>query len=264
MIITNYHTHTTFCDGKNTAEEMVVSAIEKGLSEIGFSGHSPIDFDCSWAMKREEIELYKKTLFDLREKYKDKIKIYVGIEQDYFSTTSTKGYDYVIGSVHYVYKNGKYLSVDTSAEEMKKFVEDEYNGDVYSYCEDYYKLVKDIYNKTKCQIIGHFDVVTKFNEVLPMIDTSCDRYKKAVSDALSELLLTPAIFEINTGAISRGYRTEAYPENYIIDRIAKSRKPFVVNSDTHNIESIDCGIVDAYKMLEGKSYPYIKSLKEIL
>ena len=36
MIKSNYHTHTNFCDGKSTAEEMVKSAIEKNLIFLGF------------------------------------------------------------------------------------------------------------------------------------------------------------------------------------------------------------------------------------
>ena len=41
----NLHTHTCFCDGKNTPEEMVISAIEKGMDVLGFSGHSSSSFD---------------------------------------------------------------------------------------------------------------------------------------------------------------------------------------------------------------------------
>ena len=38
----NLHTHTTYCDGKNTAEEMVQKAIELGFRSLGFSGHAPM------------------------------------------------------------------------------------------------------------------------------------------------------------------------------------------------------------------------------
>ena len=39
-MISNFHTHTTFCDGTGTPEQMVVSAIEKGFDVLGFSSHS--------------------------------------------------------------------------------------------------------------------------------------------------------------------------------------------------------------------------------
>ena len=34
----NFHTHSKFCDGKNTAEEMVLAAIDKGFTVLGFYG----------------------------------------------------------------------------------------------------------------------------------------------------------------------------------------------------------------------------------
>ena len=40
----NFHTHTTYCDGKETAEQMVQAAIAKGFTRLGFSGHGFNDF----------------------------------------------------------------------------------------------------------------------------------------------------------------------------------------------------------------------------
>ena len=263
MILSSYHTHSTYSDGKNTLEEMVLSAIYRGCTEIGFSDHAPMSFDCEWSIKQEELESYKQEVLQLREKYKSKIKIYLGIEQDYYSVPAS-GYDYIIGSVHYVYKNGCYLPCDLSAEAMKSFVNEHYNGDVYAYCEDYFDLVKDVYRKTKCQIIGHFDLVTKFNERLPMIDVNHPRYVKAIDRALSELSKAPAIFEVNTGAISRGYRADAYPDDKTLDKMAKTGKPFVITSDTHNVETITFGFENQQAKLDTKGYKYIASLEEII
>ena len=260
----NYHTHTVFCDGKNTAEEMVLSAIEKDMAEIGFSVHAPLPFKETWDIKMEKMPEYISTLKLLREKYKDQIKIYIGIEQDYYSEGSTDEFDYVIGSVHYIYKDGAYLPLDLSPEATKENIVKYYDGDALAYCEDYYKLVKDVYNKTKCQIIGHFDMITKFNERMPMIDTNHPRYKAAAVDAIAELVKTPAIFEINTGAISRGYRTTPYPSDYLLDIMAESGKPFVINSDSHSVDSIDFGIKKMMLTLDRCGYKYIKSLEEIL
>ena len=264
MIVSTYHTHSNYSDGKNTLEEMVQSAIKCGMKEIGFTDHAPMTFFCSWSMDEKNVQGYKNEILALKEKYKDQIKIYLGVEQDYYSVEADKDYEFILGSVHYVYKNGEYLPVDISASGVHDFIHKHYNGDAYAYCEDYFKLVGDIYEKTKCHIIGHFDLVTKFNEKLPMIDINNPRYVKAYTDALNKLLKTPAIFEINTGAISRGYRTSPYPDNNMIDIIAKSGKKFAICSDTHNIESVDCNLEIERKKLDNKGYTYIKSLKEIL
>lgn len=264
MIVSTYHTHSTYSDGKNTLEEMVLAAIECGMPELGFSDHAPMIVESTWGMKEERVQSYINDVLALKEKYKDKIKIYLGIEQDYFSTKADNAYEYILGSVHYVYKNGEYLPVDESAATMKAFVDKHYNGDVYSYCEDYFELVGNIYEKTRCHIIGHFDLVTKFNEQWNAIDINNERYVRAYTKAIEKLLKSPAIFEINTGAISRGYRTGAYPDANMIDLIAKSGKPFVICSDTHNVGSIATNLENERELLEKKGYKYAKSLSEIL
>ncbi len=264
MIVSTYHAHSTYSDGKNTLEEMVQAAIKCGMKEIGFTDHAPMTFFCEWSMDASRVQDYKNEVLALKEKYKDQIKIYLGIEQDYYSVDADSDYDFILGSVHYVHKNGEYLPVDLSASAMNDFVNKHYNGDVYAYCEDYFKLVGDIYERTKCHIIGHFDLVTKFNEKLPMIDINNLRYVKAYEEALNKLLNTPAIFEINTGAISRGYRTNPYPDNNMIDIIAKSGKPFAICSDTHNTESVAYSLEQERENLDKKGYDYIKSLEEIL
>lgn len=263
MSLSSYHTHSIYSDGKNTLEEMVLSAIEKGCREIGFSDHAPMQFRCDWSARAEKIEEYKKEVVALKEKYKGKIDIFLGIEQDYYSTPAS-GYDYIIGSVHFVYKDGEYIPVDISADEVKSYIDRLYDGDVYGYCEDYFKLVKDICEVTKCQMIGHFDLVTKFNERLPLIDINHPRYVKAVDDALEALLKSDAIFEVNTGAISRGYRTTPYPDERTMEIIAKSGKPFVITSDTHNKDTVTFNFEEQESSLSSKGYKYIKSLKEII
>ena len=86
----DYHTHTTYSDGKDTPEEMVLSAIEKGLNEMGFSDHSYTFFDESYCIKKDRIAEYKSEIARLKAKYSDKIKILCGIEQDFYSAESVE------------------------------------------------------------------------------------------------------------------------------------------------------------------------------
>ena len=65
--------------------------------------------------------------------------------------------------------------------------------------------------QTGADIIGHFDLVTKFNELGGYLDLSDPRYVRAWKAAVDALLSYDRPFEINTGAISRGYRTTPYP-----------------------------------------------------
>ncbi len=245
----NYHTHTTYCDGKNSAEEMVQKAIELGLSEIGFSGHSYTEFDLEPCMTREGTELYKKEINALKEKYKDKIKILLGIEYDYHSDEPTEDYDYILGSVHYLYKNGEYLCIDYSRDKQIEAVNKYYGGDFYSYIEDYYKTVADLYNKLKCDIIGHFDLITKYNADGSLFDINHPRYIAAWQAAADAIIKTPAVVEINTGGIARGYVKSPYPSEDIINYFKKNGKKLIYSSDCHNKDFLLCGYEAVEKYL---------------
>ena len=245
MIPCNYHTHTCFCDGKNTPEEMVLEAIRLGCREIGFSGHSHTPFDDSFCMSKENTLAYIDAVRAAQEKYGAQIKIYLGIEQDYHSPESTEGYDYIIGSVHYVEKDGVHLSVDECKQTQIDIVNGYYGGDFYGFAEDYFATVADVYNRTRCHIIGHFDLIAKFNREGDLFDPGHPRYQAAAQKALDALLDTPAILEVNTGAMSRGYTTEPYPSRDILSRWLSAGKEIIFSSDCHSKDHILFGY-DAY------------------
>lgn len=234
----DYHIHTSFSDGANTPEEMIESAIEQGFSEIGISDHCYTDFDESYCIKKCDLPRYSETIKDLKKEYAGKINILCGIEQDFFSDSPTDPYDYVIGSVHYVLCGGKYLPVDESAATQKKTVEEYFGGDALSYCEEYYKTVADVAGKTGCDIIGHFDLVSKYCEVSDLFDVTSKRYVTAAVDAADSLLYSGKPFEINTGAISRGYRTSPYPSKPLLDYLIARGAKFILSSDSHKKENV--------------------------
>lgn len=248
MIPSNYHTHTTFCHGADTPEELVQEAIRLGCPAIGLTSHSFTDFDDSYCMTKEGTEAYIAEVRALQEKYKDQIKIYLGVEQDFYSDDPTDAYDYAIGSVHYVKKDGVYLSIDESKENQQNFVAKHYGGDWYAFAEDYFATVAQVYEKTGCQIIAHFDLLTKFNSDGDLFDTKHPRYLAAAEKALEALLKTPAALEVNYGAIARGYTQQPYPETWVLERWLKAGKPVCFSSDCHNRNQLLFGY-DDYKTL---------------
>lgn len=84
----NYHTHTELCNhAKGSNEEFVLAAIEAGFDEIGFADHSPWPFEnfvSGMRMTADELPMYCRSIKALKEKYKDKISIRLGLECEYF------------------------------------------------------------------------------------------------------------------------------------------------------------------------------------
>ncbi len=234
----NLHTHTTYCDGKNTAEEMVRAAIELECEGIGFSGHSTILTSPDWTMSEAAEKRYIDEINELKEKYRDKIEILLGIECDVLSNIDVTQYDYVIGSVHHSVVGN--IPIDLAADDLKRSVDEYFGGDFYALAEDYYGELSTVVEKTSCDIVAHFDLITKFNEGGVLFDETNKRYRDAAYSCLETLVRKDVIFEINTGAISRGYRREPYPSREILTRMAELGARLTVTTDCHNAEHILC------------------------
>ena len=256
----NFHTHTTYCDGKSTPEEVVLSAIEKGLRVIGFSGHSGPDF-CTYRMR--DVEGYKKEIKALKEKYKNDIEIYLGIEEEALTFVQREEYDYILGSSHYVEKNGEFYPVDSSIEKFNRCIE-VFGGDYLKFCEAYYERFLSYLKARKPDIIGHFDLVTKFDEK-NIINLGSDvKYRQMALKYAKEAIELGLIFEMNTGAISRGYRTSPYPSMDILHEIKKAEGKITVCSDSHHKDTLtesfelaenilkDVGFKEVYTMKNGE------------
>ena len=247
-MISNYHTHTSFCDGNDTPEELIKTALSLGMDAIGFSGHSYTYFDESYCMSKQGTFEYKKAINSLKEKYKDEIKILLGVEQDYYSLEETKDYDFVIGSVHYIKKGKNFFPIDESKELLIENVNLYYNGDIYALIEDYYSTVADVYNRTKCDIVGHFDLITKFNENAELFDEKNPRYIAAYKKALESLKAAQCVFEVNFGAVAKGYRSTPYPSQEILMLLKKYNKKIMFSSDCHSKDKLLFGYDEYMKI----------------
>ena len=252
----NFHTHTCLCDGKDTPEELVLRALELGCPALGFSGHSYAPYDEGYCMSVAQTAEYKAEIRRLQQKYTGRICIYMGIEQDFYSEAFTEGYDYVIGSVHYLRKNGAYLPVDASQAQQAQAVQDYYGGDWYAFAEDYYRTVAQVRERTGCRIVGHFDLVTKFNEGDTLFSTRHPRYIRAVRQALDALAQADVTFEINTGAI--GYHLkDLNPCTDIIKRYRELGGEIItIGSDAHTPENIARGFDRAAEVLSACGFKY--------
>ena len=254
-----YHCHSTYSDGKNTPEEMIREAIAKGSDSIGFSDHYFADFEMGYEIKRERMNEYKSNLSALKEQYKGEIDVFVGTELDYFSP-KVDGFEYLIGSVHWVDIENELVEVDSKAKKIIDASDKYYGGDSILFAKKYYETVISLAEKFKFDIVGHIDLVTKFNERDTVIDTNDKRYMTYVTDAIDALIPTGSAFEINTGAISRGYRTSPYPERRVLEYIRSKGGDVIYSSDAHNKDAIFCEFDSAIEYARSVGYKSIKKL----
>lgn len=233
MILQNLHTHTEFCDGKNTMEEMVISAIKKGFSSLGFSGHSYMPFQPDTGMNPEEDTAYKKEAKRLKDKYKDKIQIFTGLEYERHSLHDIEGYDYVIGSCHFLDIDGEKVLVDTSPEDTQAVADNYFGGDGMRLAKKYFETMCELCGIYPFDIIGHFDVITKNQEKLKIFDTESSKYRSYALEAVHTLSEKFSIFEVNSGVMARSSRSYPYPERFILEEMKRLGCSVTIGSDCH-------------------------------
>lgn len=240
------HNHTTLSDGINTPEEMAEAALAAGFTDFGFSDHCDPD-SCGI---RSETE-YIRTMRALQAQYAGRLRIAVGLEQDYFAPVQNRAaLDYIIASVHYVRgAQGEYCAVDGSLQELKQCMETSFGGDAIAMVRAYYALVAAHARRDRPEIIGHFDLIKKNNGNGILFDESSAAYRQAALEALDVCAGTGAIFEINTKGLFRGYCAEPYPARFLLEAIRDRGGRVTINTDAHCTAAIRCAFDESLALL---------------
>lgn len=256
-MMTNYHTHTTFCDGKNTPEEIVLFAIEKGFKAIGFSGHGYTPFDLRYCMKNTSEYIH--TISGLKEKYKGKIQIYCGVEEDAFAPVDRQDFDYIIGSSHYFCVEDSYYPIDSDYEYFKKCLK-VFDYDVEKFAETYYHTFARYISERKPDIVGHFDLITKFDEMDATYFLNNSTYMKIAEKYISLAAQNDVTFEVNTGAVSRGFRKAPYPAENLLHILKKQDAKLILSSDSHSADTLDFYFAEATQILKDVGFTRVYEL----
>ena len=258
----NLHTHCVFCDGKDTPRDMVERALELGFSSLGFSSHANtvINDTCELGDDRDK---YIKEITRLKKEYEGRIEILLGTELDYFSAGVKDGtvYDYKIASVHYGKVGDEYVSYDLGIKHSEDAIRRHFDGDVLAYARLYYETMADMPNKISGDFVGHFDLLTKYEEKAPhLYKLDSEEYKKMALDALLTVRERFDFFEVNTGTIGRGYKSTPYPAPFILDAMRDTKCKLIITTDCHNKQYLDCGFDTSVELIKAHGFTEIYEL----
>ena len=238
----NFHTHTTYCDGTDSPEDMVKKALDLGFTHLGFSGHMDPDIHM-------DLPAYCAEIYRLRDQYKDRLEILCGIELDQmYDQPVSENVQFLIGSTHFLdVPSPEPLSVDYSPEQMRLLAEQYFGGDYYRLARRYYEMEAAVYERTRCTFIGHFDLVVRFNDEMRFLDESDPGYYKPALEAMEYLVSLGIPFEINCGAVNRGRKAELYPNRFLLNQLHQMGGEILISSDAHQKELLNGGFDIAVK-----------------
>ena len=238
-----FHSHTNYTDGRDSATEMVKAAYEKGLRCYGISEHLFCD-NPAWGFMGAELDAYLDELDMLKKQYKDKMDVLIGLEVedsealDYITPLQLARTDYTIRSTHGIRVGEEDIGIDADGETLRRIVNQYFGGDWYGLIRSYYDMESKIDPRMDYAFIGHFDLITKFNQDDCLYRTDCDDYLEPAMEALHSLLQAEIPFEINSGAMSRGYRKEPYPSVPLLKEIKQRGGRILISSDAHRTDNI--------------------------
>ncbi|KKI89258.1 phosphoesterase [Bacillus sp. SA1-12] len=237
MVKFDLHTHNELCGhAVGTIEDYVKQAIEYGLDYIGISDHSPYFYSeedqlyPTIAMAKSEFVPYIEEVLRLKEKYKDKIHVLLGMESDFYPDYISiyrdqyllHPFDYIIGSVHYVqdlniFKKGRWEGLTTQEQVRVK--------------EEYYDLIQQSARSGAFQILGHIDAMKGFYPAFSDIETG------SVEETLKVIGEEDIAIEINTSGKTKdcgGW----YPSDDMLERALFYNVKVTFGSDSHKPERI--------------------------
>ena len=249
MIRTNYHPHTTWCDGRDTPEAMVQSAIAKGFDTLGFSSHVSFPEKEATVLDPAKGADYAADVRRVAAKYADRIRVLLGAEADYIPGTTTPeksryadlGLAYLIGSIHYVIAaDGARVPVDHTPTLLADGIRDHFGGSAENFIRAYFRQQREMVASFDFDVVGHLDLVRKFNAKHPYFDERADWYRAELEATADAVAASGKIAEVNTGAISRGWMDDAYPSAAFRDLLRARGVRFILSSDSHAAETVDC------------------------
>lgn len=249
------HNHSTFDDGKNTPAEMVRAARAAGLSGFGITAHSPMENE-PWTVVPARMAEFKAEMARLRTAYASDLRVWCGLEYDMTSDRKwLQGFDYVIASVHALETEHGLWALDDNRERSRRMIVLAFDGDADAAAEAYFARVKEIARLQEADVVGHFDLITKFDEPEPLYNAKSPRYRAAALDAMEALVHAGKIFEINTGAVSRGYRTRFYPDDFLLRALRGMGGKVTVTADAHSAENVTFGFDAAEQAARDAGFP---------
>ena len=251
--------HTSFShDSKAEPEEMIRGAVEKGLEMICFTDHYDKD-DMEWG--EESIfnpEEYFRKLTPLKEKYKDKIDVRIGVElglrpylgEYYREFAAAHSFDFIIGSVHSV------AGTDPAAGKL-------FAGrtDKEAYMAAFEEMLTDIRTFKEFDVLGHLDYVVRYGAGREKDYTYRD-FSDVIDMILKQLIDDGKGLELNTAGLKYGLPF-AHPHPDVLRRYRELGGEIItVGADAHCPEHIAYDFEKAEAVLKDCGFAYYTEFSE--
>jgi histidinol-phosphatase (PHP family) len=252
-LIADYHVHTPYCGhAQGKTIDYIESAIQSGISEIGFSDHLGRYYlgkvqkkrYWDWGMRERDIARYFSEILDLREAFEGRITIRIGLEVDYIEgaehlleeIVSHYPFDFLLGSIHCLPVLGwRHISQYTKANPVQVYAA-------------YFDAAASAIRSGLFQSLAHLDFIWRY---MAWSDAPQEILEEYISDTVKLSSKSTTNIEVNANGflwsqINDDRKVDLF--NVLLELIKKYRADITIGSDAHTPE------------LVGKAFPQIISL----
>lgn len=263
-MIFNLHTHTRFSDGSSDPEDYIKEAIHQGFDTLGFSDHSPVPFENNFAIREEEVENYIQAILQLKNTYSfmsaaPGINILLALEIDYIPGVTLPinhyhkkhPFDYFIGSVHLVKKEGSEKLWFIDGPDITIYdngLKEIFSGDARKAVTAYYRQVQEMIVTQKPDIVGHLDKIKMYNRNRFFSEEE-SWYVKLVEETLDIISNAGCVIEVNTRGIYKKRSETFFPGPEVLKKVHERNIPVTITSDAHKPHELSLGFEEARKIL---------------
>lgn len=273
MYLSNYHSHSLFCDGRGSPEDFVKFALSAGMKAYGFSSHSPLPFETNWNMSAFDLPSYLQETAGLKEKYRGRIELYTALEIDYLDETYNPSIpyftemplDYRIGSVHFIpvaneLIEANVVSIDGSFDDFEQAIKQYFGGDVKQLVKRFYASSMKMVEAGGIDIVGHIDKIYMNGHRCPGFCFEERWYTSLANDLIHLIAEKGMMVEINTKNLIR--KKQTYPHSNLLPLIKELSIPVMVNSDCHFPFLVNDGRKEAFALLREHGFRSTAELTE--
>lgn len=272
----NYHTHSLFCDGKNTPREIADEAVSKGMQYLGFSSHCMYPFSSDWHMPSRDFQKYCDEITALKAEYAGKLTILKGFEAEFipgvtapdFSRYESLQPDYLIGGVHYVTNpadtgpSPRFCAVDGPTAEVAVDIDRVFHGDAKAFVQEYFAWERAMIASCDFTFLAHADLIRRRNGELHFFDETDGWYRRELKETARTIAQHGVVVEINTGGMARGCTTSPYPSLEFLTLLKEYDVPALVSADAHEKSNLTWGFDLAMDHAKAAGYGELQLLTE--
>jgi len=269
--LTNFHTHSHFCDGKEAPEEYIKAAIEADFEAIGFSAHAPLPFENKWSIKPGKLPEYIAEIVRLKKLYASKIPVFLGLEVDYVpgasptfsSLQQVYALDYVIGGVHLVVSENTsdLWFIDGQPKGYDEGLRDIFHMDIKRGVDCYFHQLWEMIRTQKFDLLAHADKIKMNNRGL-YFSTDDLWYQEYIRKTVDIIAQAGCIVEVNTRGIYKNRCPEFYPSVPMLEALFQKHVPVTISTDAHHPSELALQWLEALQCLRDIGYRNIMVLCE--